>query len=194
MHIQGLNLPNNLDVSMLNEEYHKELANQIEGMKALARKLEPLLPILTTGKLYQYSDVEKAKLNSVLFRSLRFALIPGNDVAFYRCLKSVPSDFLLPTTIDYKEPYVFVPLIGELLAHLWKFNDNTLICEALKIALAQLDILSEHDQIIFESRLVLNIIEHKAVYMQHPYKVNFTILPITNEKLPYDFQVSRVEF
>lgn len=179
---------------MLNEEYHKELAMQIEGMQALTRKIEPLLPRLTTSKMYQYSDVEKAQLNSVLFRTLRFATISGNDVIFYRCLKAVPNHFLLPETIDFKEPYVFVPVVGELLAHLWQFTDNSLITEALGVALAQLGILSEHDKVIFDSRLILNISERTAVYMQHPYKVKFNILPIVHQKRPFDFEVSRVEF
>ena len=127
----------------------KKLDLQIQGMEALVRKLEPFLPRLSPASLHQYSSTEKLFLESLLFRAMRFSVIPGNEVVLSQCLRAIPRQFCLPETIDFREPYVFVPLIGELLCCVWQLDEPVIVTESLGNALSHLRILSEHDQLIF---------------------------------------------
>ena len=172
----------------------KKLHLQIEGMEALARKLEPFLPRLSPAVLHQYSSTEKLFLESVLFRAMRFSVIPGNEVVLSQCLKAIPRQFCLPETINFQEPYVFVPLVGELLCCIWKLDEVSVVTESLGNALSHLKILSEHDQFIFSTRLRLNFDADSASYMQHPYKVDYVNLARKTNEFNYKFVLSKAEF
>ncbi len=173
---------------------NKQLNLQIEGIEALVRKLEPFLPRLSPAILHQYSSTEKLLLESLLFRAMRFSVIPGNEVVLSQCINSVPKHFYLPEKLDFREPYVFVPIIGELLCCLWQLNDANLVTEGLRNALSHLKILSEHDQLIFESRLRLDFASSTASYMQHPYKVDYAKLSTETNKFNYVFELIKAEF
>lgn len=181
-------------MEFIDEDFDRKLRLQIEGMRAVARKIEPFLPKLNPAILHQYSSSERPLLNSLLFRALRFASIPGNEVVFSRCLKALPSSFMLPDKVSCKEPYIFIPVVGELLNHLWHLDDSALITETLGTALGQLGILSDHDRSFFDSRLILDFSGSTAVYMQHPFKTQFSIKPDHQDDLPYNYQLSKVEF
>ncbi|MEE2924383.1 MAG: hypothetical protein VX619_06325 [bacterium] len=173
---------------------NKKLDLQIEGMKALVRKLEPFLPRLSPAVLHQYSATEKLLLESLLFRAMRFSVIPGNEIVVSQCIRAIPSHFFLPDPIDLREPYVFVPLIGELLCCVWQLGETKLVTEILGNALSNLKILSEHDQLIFGTRLRLDFSAGAASYMQHPYKVDYAQLSTANTKFDYNFELSKAEF
>ena len=172
----------------------KQLELQIEGMQVLARKLEPFLPRLTPVVLHRYSSTEKLLLESLLFRAMRFSVIPGNEAVLSQCIRAIPSHFSIPEQIEFSEPYVFSPLVGEILSCLWQVGDASVITETLGTALYQLKILSEHDHLIFASRLRLDFGDSKATYMQHPYKVDYANLSSEAGVFKYTFDISKAEF
>lgn len=178
---------------MMNND-DKKLDLQIEGIEALARKLEPFLPRLSPAAMYQYSSTEKLFLESLLFRAMRFSVIPGNEVVLSQCLRAIPRQFCLPENLNFKEPFVFVPLVGELLSCVWQLGKNDLIIESLGDALTNLKMLSEHDQLIFETRLRLDLKAGLATYLQHPFRVDYTNLAPKTNGFNYSFELSKAEF
>ena len=172
----------------------KKLEAQIEGMQVLARKLEPFLPRLTPVVLHRYSSTEKLLLESLLFRAMRFSVIPGNEVVLSQCISAIPSHFYIPERIELKDPYVFTPLVGQILSCLWQVRDSDIITETLGNSLRQLNILSEHDHLIFATRLRLDFSLSQASYMQHPYKVDYTNLSSQTSVFNFTFDITKAEF
>ena len=83
---------------------------------------------------------------------------------------AIPSHFFIPDPIDLRESYVFVPLIGELLCCVWQLGETKLVTEILGNALSNLKILSEHDQLIFGTRLRIDFSAVQRVICNIPTK------------------------
>ncbi len=178
-----------LDQKLLNNRIKRE----VESVLALNRKLLQFLPHLTAQRLQEYSDEQKVISRSETYRSMRFALNSSNVDIVVGCLKNLPSQHRIGGALNFSEPRIFIPVIGEILSENFDGIDPGVLHECVESALSDLKTISNFEQVMFDHKLFIEKERNKAVFLHHPYKVEFLITQGKEGKRGYEFQLEKAD-
>jgi len=164
-----------LDPAKIHRGINVDMQTRIDAVQALSIKISPYLPRIPPARLKEYSDEQKMLVASQTYRALRFALNASNQDVVVGCIKTLPSQHSLEEKISYMEPRAYIPVIGELLSqHFSELGDEELI-DCVESALSDLQTISKFDKVLFDHKLHIFRNRSKAIFLHHPYKVQFNI-------------------
>ena len=178
-----------LDQKLLTNRIKRE----VESVLALNRKLLQFLPHLTAQRLQEYSDEQKIISRSETYRSMRFALNSSNVDIVVGCLKNLPSQHRIGGALNFSEPRIFIPVIGEILSENFDGFDSDVLHDCIETAPYDLKTISNFEQMLFDHKLFIEKERNKAIFLHHPYKVEFLITQGKEGKRGFEFQLEKAD-
>jgi len=181
------------EISMDQKILNARITREIDSVLALNRKLMQYLPRLNPKRLQEYTDEQKLISKSETYRSMRFALNKSNQDIVVGCVKNLPSQHRLAGALNFMEPRIFIPVIGEILSQNFEGCDPGTLHECVESALADLKMISNFEKMLFDHKLFIEREKKTAVFLHHPYKVDFRINQKKGDEIGYDFMVEKAE-
>jgi CheY-like chemotaxis protein len=183
-----------LDPKKLHRGISTEMEARVAAIQALSLKITPYLPRITSERLKDYSDEQKLLVGSQTYRVLRFALNASNQDLLIGCIKNLPSQHSLEEQINYMEPRAYIPVIGELMAKHFTDLDDQELTECIESALSNLQTISKYEQVLFDHKLHIFRSRAKAIFLHHPYKIQFNIEIRIGEPSIYRWYIEKVAY
>jgi|GEM_PF-1014874 two-component system, response regulator, stage 0 sporulation protein F len=185
--LQGSIIP--MEQKLLNHQIRQEM----ESVRVLNRKLLPFLPQLTSGRLQKYSAEQRVISKSQTYRVMRFALNASNRDTVTGCIQNLPSQHKIAGALNFMEPRVFIPIIGEILSGNFVDHCANTLQDCVKTALLDLKTISNSDNASFEPRLHITKEQKKAVFLHPPYVVEILIGASSYSEDGFEFHVEKVD-
>jgi len=145
-------------------EVDAEVGKRVEGLLVLGRKLTPYLPQLSQTKLLTFSEEQKVMSQSDIYRSMRFVSLGSNRHTVDMCKNALPRHLKIPDHIDFKDPVIQIPVIGDILCKCFKTASTIVLKDAVFEALLQLGSLDEHERDRFMGDFQIDSIREEIHY------------------------------
>ena len=143
-------------------EVQAEVAHKVEAYLVFGRKLSPYLPELNEAKLLSFGDEQRVMSLSDIYRSMRFVSLGSNRHTIDMCRNAMPSHLKVPDPIDFHDPIIQIPVVGDILCKSLGTCPMSLLEVAIFEALVQLGSLSDRDQQRFASNFQFDSLDRKS--------------------------------
>lgn len=172
-------------------EVQAVVSHKVEAILVFGRKLSPYLPDLNEAKLLSFSDEQRVMSLSDIYRSMRFVSLGSNRHTVDMCRNAMPSHLKVPDIIDFKDPVVQIPVVGDILCKNLGACPMTLLESAIFGALTQLGSLEDRDQQRFMNNFQYDSFRNEVTCVLESARVRFSFEDKLGSAKAFVFEVFR---